>query len=92
MDRARRFGAFLCKPPCPQERGAAELEAFLKHLAVNLHVLATIKNQAKVEIVLFHKRVFGVDLRWLGGLVKANTPQHSLVVMPALPQRPLSLR
>ena len=65
---------------------------FLKYLAVNLHVLATIKNQAKVEIVLFHKRVFGVDLRWLGGLVKANTPQHSLVVMPALPQRPLSLR
>ena len=50
MDRARRFGAFLCKPPSPQERGAAELEAFLKYLAVNLHVLATIKNQAKVEI------------------------------------------
>ncbi len=47
----------------PRDMGAAEVEAFLTHLAVAKHVSASTENQAKSGVLFLHKEVFGEPRR-----------------------------
>ncbi len=46
----------------PEEMGAAEVSAFLTHLAVNREVSASTQNQALNAIVFLYKQVLGIEL------------------------------
>ena len=59
VDWARRFILFHDKRH-PQDMGAAEVEAFLTHLAVDRHVSASTQNQAKAAILYLYKEVLGI--------------------------------
>ena len=45
----------------PSEMGAAEIESFLTHLAVDRRVAATTQNQALNAIVFLYKQVLGAE-------------------------------
>jgi len=51
----------------PKEMGAAEVGAFLTHLAVDENVAATTQNQAMFALLFLYKEVLGVELERLGG-------------------------
>ena len=51
----------------PQEMGAADVEAFLSHLAVERTVSASTQNQAKSAILFLYKQVLQIELPWLDG-------------------------
>lgn len=55
----------------PRDMGAAEVEAFLTHLAVAKPVSASTQNQAKSAILFLYKEVLGEALPWLEGIEKA---------------------
>ena len=59
IDWARRFILFHDKRH-PKDMGAAEVEAFLTHLAVDRHVAASTQNQAKAAILYLYKQILGV--------------------------------
>ncbi|MFA6094987.1 MAG: integron integrase [Candidatus Paceibacterota bacterium] len=65
----------------PQEMGAAEMEAFLTHLAVDGHVSASTQNQALSALLFLYKEVLGIDLPWLANVVRAKQPQRLPVVL-----------
>ena len=90
VDWARRFILFHGKRH-PQEMGAAEVEAFLTHLAVDRHVSASTQNQAKAAILYLYKQVLGVELAWLDDVVQAKTPRRLPVVLTAAEVRALLL-
>jgi hypothetical protein len=54
--------------------GAAEVEAFLSHLAVVRHVSASTQNQAKAAILILYlyRQVLGIELPWLDEVVQAK--------------------
>ena len=62
----RRFILFHGKRH-PQEMGAAEVEAFLTHLAVNRGVAPSTQNQALNAIVFLYRDVLSIGLPWLAG-------------------------
>ena len=90
VDWARRFILFHGKRH-PQEMGAAEVEAFLTHLAVVRQVSASTQNQAKAAILYLYKQVLGIDLPWLDEVVQAKTPKRLPVVLTASEVRELLL-
>jgi integrase len=49
----------------PRDMGAAEVEAFLSHLATAREVSAGTQNQAMHAILFLYKQVLGIDLPWL---------------------------
>ena len=55
----------------PREMGAAEVAAFLTHLAVDRQVSASTQNQAKSAILYLYKSVLQIDLPWLDEVVQA---------------------
>ena len=55
----------------PAEMGAAEVEAFLTHLATADRVSASTQNQALHSVLYLYKQVLGVELPWLDGIVRA---------------------
>ena len=65
----------------PLELGAAELHAFLTHLAVHGKVAASTQNQAKSALLFLYGEVLRQDLPWLGDVVQAKTPQRLPVVL-----------
>ncbi len=65
----------------PREMGAAEVEAFLSHLAVAGKVSASTQNQAKSGLLFMYKEVLQVDLPWLGDIVSAKRPTRLPVVL-----------
>ena len=75
MDWARRFILFHQKRH-PQDMGAAEVEAFLSHLAVVRQVSASTQNQAKSALLYLYKQVLGLELPWLDEVVQAKRPQR----------------
>ena len=77
---ARRFILFHGKRH-PQEMGAAEVEAFLSHLAVDRQVSASTQNQAKAAILYLYKQVLGMELPWLDEVVQAKRPRRLPVVL-----------
>lgn len=65
----------------PRTMGAAEVEAYLTHLAVDHGVSASTQNQALSALLFLYRAVLGVDLLWLDGLVRAKASQHLPAVL-----------
>ena len=65
----------------PKELGAAEVEAFLTHLAVNGRVAASTQNQAKSALLFLYKEVLGIELPWLDNVEQARAPKRLPVVL-----------
>ena len=63
VDWVRRFILFHGKSH-PRVLGAAEVEAFLTHLAVRRKVSASTQNQAKSAILFLYKEVIDKELPW----------------------------
>ena len=61
--------------------GAAEVEAFLTHLAVARNVSANTQNQAKSELLFLYKEVLGAELPWLDDIKQAKTLKRLPVVL-----------
>ena len=64
----------------PAEMGAAEIEAFLTHLAVERKVAAATQNQALNAIVFLYKRVLGIEPGDFNA-VRAKRPRRLPTVM-----------
>ncbi len=65
----------------PRDMGAAEVEAFLSHLATAEHVAASTQNQAMHAILFLYKQVLGVDLPWLDNVARAKESKRLPVVL-----------
>ena len=65
----------------PAEMGAAEVEAFLTHLAVEGQVSASTQNQARSALLFLYKEVLGVELPWLDNVEQAKKPKRLPVVL-----------
>jgi site-specific recombinase XerD len=75
----------------PGNMGAAEVEAFLTHLAVAGKVAASTQNQAKNALLFLYREVLETELPWLDGIERAKAPKHLPVVLtPAKVQAVLS--
>lgn len=53
----------------PADMGAAEVEQFLTHLAVERNVSASTQNQALAALLFLYKQVLGIELPWLDDVV-----------------------
>lgn len=60
----------------PREMGAAEVTAFLSHLATHGHVSASTQNQALAALLFLYRTVLETDLPWLEDVVRAKRPRH----------------
>ena len=80
IDWIKRFVLFHGKRH-PVEMGAAEVSAFLTHLAVAGKVAASTQNQAKSALLFLYKEVLALDLPWLDGVQNAKTPKRLPVVL-----------
>ena len=60
----------------PRELGAAEVEAFLTHLAVAGNVAAATQNQAKSALLFLYREVLETELPWLDNVERARTPKR----------------
>lgn len=76
----RRFILFSGKRH-PATLGAAEVEAFLTHLAVDRNVSASTQNQALAAILFLYLKVLELELPWLDGVVRARKSQHLPTVL-----------
>ncbi|MBC3935794.1 integron integrase [Undibacterium sp. CY7W] len=65
----------------PREMGAAEVEAFLSHLAVTDHVAASTQNQALSALLFLYREVLELDLPWMTEVVRAKRPARLPVVL-----------
>ena len=75
----RRFLRFH-HPRHPREMGSAEVNAFLTHLAVELHVSASTQNQALSALLFLYRELLERDLD-LEGVIRARTRPRLPVVM-----------
>lgn len=64
----------------PLDMGAAEIESYLSHLAVDRRVAATTQNQALNAIVFLYKQVLGVDPGQFNA-VRAKRPKRLPTVL-----------
>jgi integron integrase len=80
VDWVRRFVRFH-DGRHPAELGAADLEQFLTHLAVDLGVAASTQNQAQSAVLFLYRDVLSLDVRWLDGVVRAKAPARLPVVL-----------
>lgn len=65
----------------PLDMGAAEVEAFLSHLATSERVTASTQNQAMHAVLYLYKQVLGIDLPWLDGVTRARESKRLPVVL-----------
>ncbi|MEO8384645.1 MAG: integron integrase [Betaproteobacteria bacterium] len=65
----------------PREMGAAEVEAFLTFLADQRNVSPSTHKVALSALLFMYKKVLGVELPWLDGLARPNTPRRMPVVL-----------
>jgi integron integrase len=79
-DWCKRFILFHNKRH-PQEMGAAEINAFLTHLAVEGHVSASTQNQAFSAILFLYQKVLEVDPGRIAGMIRAMRPKRLPVVL-----------
>jgi site-specific recombinase XerD len=63
-----------------RDLGAAEVEQFLKHLAVHGHVSASTQNRALNALVFLYQQVLQIDLGWFEA-VRARRPKRLPVVL-----------
>ena len=76
----RRFILFHDKRH-PRDMGAAEVEAFLTHLAVEGNVAASTQNQALSALLFLYREVLEINLPWLDQVVRAKRPARLPVVL-----------
>ncbi len=79
-DWVRRFILFHDKRH-PRDLGAAEVTAFLSHLAVGRNVSPSTQNQAKAAILFLYRYVLELELPWLDEIVQAKPRQRLPVVL-----------
>lgn len=60
----------------PREMGAADVEAFLSHLATDRAVSASTQNQALAALLFLYRQVLGIDLPWMDGITRAKPSQR----------------
>jgi integron integrase len=65
----------------PSGMGAAEVEAFLSHLAVEGNVAASTQSQALSALLFLYREVLAQDLPWLDGITRAKKPERLPVVL-----------
>lgn len=65
----------------PRDMGAAEVEAFLSHLANARNVSTSTHQQALSALLFLYKRVLDIDLPWLGDLTRPKKPQRLPAVL-----------
>ena len=65
----------------PATLGAAEVTAFLSHLAVHRRVAASTQNQALAALLFLYRDVLGIDLPWLDEVVRAKRPARLPIVL-----------
>jgi len=65
----------------PRDLGAADVEAFLTHLAVVGRVAASTQNQAKSALLFLYREVLGAELPWLDNVQQAKAPRRLPVVL-----------
>ncbi len=80
VDWIRRFILFHGKRH-PGEMGAAEVEAFLSHLATDRGVSSSTQGQARSALLFLYKQVLGADLPWLAEVVSARPSRRLPVVL-----------
>jgi integron integrase len=69
----RRFILFNEKRH-PRTLAASDIERYLSHLATDRRVSASTQNQALSAILFLYQKVLGLDLPWLGDVVRAKRP------------------
>jgi integron integrase len=79
-DWIRRFILFNDKRH-PSQMGAAEVSAFLSHLAVERSVAPSTQGQAKSAILFLYRVVLDVQLPWLDEIVAAKETRRLPVVL-----------
>lgn len=67
----------------PRELGAAEVTAFLNHLAIERRVAAATQNQALAALLFLYKEVLAEPLPWLEGIEHAKRPIRRPTVLTA---------
>ena len=65
----------------PTEMGAAEVSAFLTHLAVKRQVAASTQNQALAALLFLYKNVLKEELPWLKNVERAKRPTRIPLVL-----------
>lgn len=65
----------------PRKMGAAEVESFLTHLAVDGRVSASTQNQALQALLFLYRQVLEIDLPWLENVTRARRPKRLPVVL-----------
>ncbi len=65
----------------PATLGAEALTRFLSSLAIERRVSASTQNQALSVLLFLYRRVLGIELPWLDGLVRAKRPVHVPTVL-----------
>lgn len=65
----------------PRDLGAADIEAFLTHLAVDRNVSDSTQRQALSAVLFLYRSVLQIQLPWLDGLVRAKASTHVPVVL-----------
>ena len=80
VDRIKRFILHFGKRH-PRELGAADVEAFLTHLAVAGNVAASTQNQAKSALLFLYREVLETELPWLDNVERARAPKRLPVVL-----------
>jgi site-specific recombinase XerD len=61
--------------------GAAEVSAFLTHLAVKRQVAASTQNQALAALLFLYKNVLKEELPWLKNVERAKRPARFPLVL-----------
>ena len=79
-DWCRRFILFHGKRH-PLEMAAAEINAFLTHLAVERQVAASTQNQAFSAILFLYRNVLAVEPGVIAGAIRAQRPKRLPVVL-----------
>ena len=65
----------------PTEMGAAEVSAFLTHLAVKRQVAASTQNQTLAALLFLYKNVLKEELPWLKNVERAKRPARIPLVL-----------
>jgi len=65
----------------PRDLGAADLEQFLTHLAVERKVSASTQSQALQALLFLYRRVLELDLPWLQNVTRAERRRRLPVVL-----------
>lgn len=81
VDWVKRYIWFYKGKRHPKDMGAAEVRAFLTHLAVDLNVAAATQNQALNALVFLYKQVLQKDLGDIGSFDRAKKAERRPLVM-----------